>query len=75
MSIGHMAARHRAAALRATRLTPLASAAPVLAWLVACIERARQRRALSLLDDHLLRDIGLTRDDVADEIAKPFWLD
>ena len=35
--------------------------------------RARQRYALSMLDDHLLRDIGLTRADVDRETMKPFW--
>lgn len=35
--------------------------------------RSRQRRQLGLLDDRLLKDIGLTRDDVKQEIAKPFW--
>jgi len=29
----------------------------------AATERSRQRRALAQLDDHLLRDIGLTRRD------------
>lgn len=36
-------------------------------------ERAEQRRALARLDDYMLRDIGLTRADVAAEHAKPFW--
>jgi uncharacterized protein YjiS (DUF1127 family) len=36
-------------------------------------ERARERRHLSGLDDHLLRDIGLSRADVDHEVAKPFW--
>lgn len=37
------------------------------------MERFRQRRALSQLDDRMLRDIGLTRLDVEQEITKPFW--
>lgn len=37
------------------------------------IERARQRRALAELDDRCLADIGLSRDDVFQEIRKPFW--
>jgi len=37
------------------------------------ISRSRQRRALAELDDRLLRDIGLTRYDVALEASKPFW--
>lgn len=35
--------------------------------------RARQRDALSMLDDHMLRDIGPTRVDVEREGKKPFW--
>jgi uncharacterized protein YjiS (DUF1127 family) len=37
------------------------------------IERHRQRRILVELDDGLLSDIGLTRDQVAREARKPFW--
>jgi uncharacterized protein YjiS (DUF1127 family) len=36
-------------------------------------DRARQRRHLAALDDNLLKDIGLTRVDVARETSKPFW--
>jgi uncharacterized protein YjiS (DUF1127 family) len=35
--------------------------------------RARQRRALLLLDDRLLRDIGLTRWEVERHARVPFW--
>lgn len=35
--------------------------------------RFHQRRALSLLDDRMLKDIGLNRFDVAREFDKPFW--
>ena len=35
--------------------------------------RARQRRALAMLDDTRLRDIGLTREQAEAEAAKPFW--
>jgi uncharacterized protein YjiS (DUF1127 family) len=37
-------------------------------------ERARQRRHLQSLSDHMLRDIGLTRADVLAEADKPFWV-
>jgi uncharacterized protein YjiS (DUF1127 family) len=37
------------------------------------VERARQRGALADLDDHQLRDIGITRVDAAREAGKPFW--
>lgn len=35
--------------------------------------RARQRDSLSRLDDHLLADIGITREARMVECAKPFW--
>lgn len=37
--------------------------------------RARQRQHLASLDARMLRDIGLSRSDVAGETAKPFWRD
>ncbi len=37
------------------------------------IQRSHQRRALAKLDDWLLRDAGISRYEVAREIAKPFW--
>ncbi len=36
-------------------------------------ERTRQRRQLEQLNDHLLRDIGLSRADVLAEATKRFW--
>lgn len=39
------------------------------------VARQKGRKALVQLDDHLLRDIGLTRRAATDEAAKPFWLD
>ncbi len=35
--------------------------------------RSRDRALLATLDERTLRDIGLTRCDVAYEINKPFW--
>lgn len=46
----------------------------VLKWTVAACQRARTRRHLAQLEPHLLRDVGLTPDNVASECAKPFWL-
>ena len=37
------------------------------------LDRARQRRQLGELDDRLLRDIGLSRAEVDNEISRPFW--
>ena len=45
----------------------------VLTWMVEVAARGRTRRRLARLDPHLLEDIGLTRDDVLRECAKPFW--
>lgn len=36
-------------------------------------ERGRQRRALAALDATLLRDIGRSHHEVAQECAKPMW--
>jgi uncharacterized protein YjiS (DUF1127 family) len=41
----------------------------LLVWL----ERGRQRRHLAAMDDHMLRDIGLSRADVSAETEKWFW--
>ncbi len=50
------------------------------AWVGEAIEtvriwqqRARQRTELRRLDDHLLRDVGLTRAQILAEAQKPFW--
>ena len=45
------------------------------AWLLLArwIERTRQCKALRGLDDHQLRDIGITGRDAARECGKPFW--
>jgi uncharacterized protein YjiS (DUF1127 family) len=54
---------------------------PLFAGSVGCalsvvrdwIERGRERRQLGTFDDHLLKDIGVTRRQVERELAKPFW--
>ena len=45
-------------------------------WLAALRrmhERWRQRQDLRELDDHLLGDIGITREQARREARKPFW--
>jgi uncharacterized protein YjiS (DUF1127 family) len=62
---------------------PFAHALPSLARLFTGAAKAFgtwqarrvSRRALSLLDPHMLRDVGLTMQSRADETAKPFWRD
>jgi uncharacterized protein YjiS (DUF1127 family) len=41
--------------------------------LLVWYQRARERRQLECLSDHMLRDIGLSRADVMAEATKPFW--
>jgi uncharacterized protein YjiS (DUF1127 family) len=41
----------------------------ILLW----INRYRQRKLLSSLEDHVLKDIGVTRIDALKESNKPFW--
>lgn len=36
-------------------------------------DRVAERRHLAELDDHMLRDIGLSRADLHTVTAKPFW--
>jgi uncharacterized protein YjiS (DUF1127 family) len=44
-------------------------AGAVLMWQ----ERVRQRHMLASMDDHLLRDLGLSRSEAQAEWEKPFW--
>ena len=41
--------------------------------LLTWYERARERRELQALSDHMLHGIGLGRVDVEAEAGKPFW--
>jgi uncharacterized protein YjiS (DUF1127 family) len=58
-------------------LRPRISVLPAVRRLPAAIgewrRRARSRRELLALDDHMLKDIGITRADAQYEAAKPFW--
>ncbi len=58
---GHFRGPIRVAALRA------------LATLRLWQRRTKQRHALASLDDRILRDLGLSRSEVAWESRKPFW--
>ncbi|WP_374642336.1 DUF1127 domain-containing protein [Tabrizicola sp.] len=44
-----------------------------LAALAAALKADRSRKALARLDPHLLRDIGLTREEALAETARPLW--
>jgi uncharacterized protein YjiS (DUF1127 family) len=74
-----MAATHGIALLLAARAAgrPSSRAGRALragvARLLLWQERATQRHRLSMAEEHMLRDVGLTRAAVAGEIRKPFW--
>ncbi len=44
-----------------------------LDFVVQWQQRGRERRQLGSLDARMLRDMGISRADVAMESAKPFW--
>ena len=50
-----------------------AAAEGVVATFAEWRRRRRGRIQLALLDDHMLRDIGLSRAEAWYEINKPFW--
>lgn len=62
---------------RPSLLATVATAVRGFGWLVDRLmgwaERARQRHTLMGLDDHLLKDIGISRVEAEREAAKPFW--
>jgi uncharacterized protein YjiS (DUF1127 family) len=65
-------------ASRAVRRKTLASASRaalsrILATLSEWRRRSRDRTHLAMLDDRMLRDIGVNRADLWREINKPFW--
>jgi uncharacterized protein YjiS (DUF1127 family) len=66
-------------AMPAHRITlPLAMFRPSVlarlhARLLGAAALARSRRSLGRLDDHILRDIGLTRDQAEAEAERPSW--
>jgi uncharacterized protein YjiS (DUF1127 family) len=60
---------------RQLAITPSAAAIARAAMTAILLwgDRRRQRHALAELDDHLLRDIGLTRHQARTEALEPFW--
>ena len=58
---------------RAISITALPKTISLSALSRAWAERRRTRLELRQLDDHMLRDIGITRVDADVEAHKPFW--
>jgi uncharacterized protein YjiS (DUF1127 family) len=52
---------------------PLGLISRIVATIREWRRRVRSRHGVRELNDHMLKDIGLTRDAVAHEVAKPFW--
>jgi len=50
------------------------AAAALVTWISGALARWRQRVDLSELDNHLLKDIGVSRSAARAEAAKPFWM-
>ncbi len=58
--------------LRRSSLLPLKAVA-LLRLVTRRIETRRTRLALAHLDAHLLRDIGVSREEARAEVQRPFW--
>ena len=74
--ISTQAPTHANASVRpspATTRSATALARAALTALLSWDHRHRQRHALAELDDHLLRDIGLTRHQARMEVRTRFW--
>lgn len=60
-----------------TVVRPLATLRQVVTGIVALLllwqRRADERLWLAQMDDHMLKDIGLSRADIIHETDKPFW--
>jgi uncharacterized protein YjiS (DUF1127 family) len=68
--------QHPIAGFTAARHTQSAGQRHLAAIIGLWLARSRQRRHLGELaewDDHLLKDIGVSRDAALREAAKPFW--
>lgn len=60
-------------AILLSRRLPGPSRRPLLSRLLHLAALRRNRSRLAQLDDHLLRDIGLTRDEARAEAERPVW--
>jgi len=66
--------RASSAQIASLQSAPPRRAKPTLVEVIEVwLERRRQRRGLLELNDHMLKDIGLSRADAVGEASKPFW--
>jgi uncharacterized protein YjiS (DUF1127 family) len=56
-----------------TEITPLGAIRRFVAVIRLWNRRIRSRQELRKLNDHMLKDIGLRREDLVYEFPKPFW--
>lgn len=61
--------------IQSTRAQPFAAATrlPVVRVLAQMMATSRQRRTLASLEDHLLEDIGISRQEAMKEATKAPW--
>jgi len=58
---------------QSSKAQPLNGLQNLNALILLWIHRYRQRKLLSDLEDHILKDIGVSRVDALQESSKPFW--
>jgi uncharacterized protein YjiS (DUF1127 family) len=56
-----------------TEITPLGAIRRLVTAIRTWQRRARSRQELRELSDHMLKDIGLRREELGYEFPKPFW--
>jgi len=64
---------HRSVPRTVAGAAPIRRPARLLAWLALCLRRRRERLGLGELSDDQLKDIGLSRADVARECGRWPW--
>ena len=58
---------------RPSLLSPIQLLGAGLRLVLEWERRARERKTLAEMTDHMLKDLGITRSDAVRESEKPFW--
>jgi uncharacterized protein YjiS (DUF1127 family) len=77
ISLGSVALEAAGRSLGAIRLAGVRIGAALATAVVAVLDwqrRAHERHVLMSLDQHMLRDIGVSPSDAEREARKPFWI-